>query len=344
MPRWLYLANPRSYMSLTAIASLLWGCSGMQSALDPAGPQAALISHLWWLMFAVCAAVFLLVIGFLLYAVFHRRRSASDAADPAEPYDGRRMTMAVGGAVAATVGILFVLLVVSVSAGRGLSSLSSPDALRIEVIGHQWWWEVHYVDPVPSQRVVTANEIHIPVGRPVVLKLTSRDVIHSFWVPNLHGKRDLIPGHDTTIWLQADKSGVFRGQCAEFCGHQHALMAVLIVAEPPEQFAAWLEQQRQPAAQPADDRQRRGQEVFLASPCIMCHTIQGTPAGGRVAPDLTHLASRRTIAAGTSPNTPGHLAGWIIDPQNIKPGNKMPPTGLASDDLQALLAYLQSLK
>jgi cytochrome c oxidase subunit 2 len=292
-------------------------------------------------MFGVCAAVYLLVIGFLLYAVFHSRRSEGGAADPSE---GRRMTMAVGGAVAATVGILFVLLIGNVSASRGLASLSTPDALTIEVVGHQWWWEVHYVDPVPSRHLVTDNEVHIPVGRPVVLKLTSRDVIHSFWAPNLHGKRDLIPGHTIALGFQADKSGVFRGQCAEFCGHQHALMAFLIIAEPPHQFDTWLEQQRQRAAQPADERQQRGQEVFLSSSCIMCHSIRGTPAGGRVAPDLTHLASRRTLAAGTLPNTPGHLAGWIVDPQHIKPGNKMPPTSFHANDLQALIAYLESLK
>jgi cytochrome c oxidase subunit II len=338
---WRDLVSSRWYPSLTTIVLLLGGCAGMQSALEPAGPQAARISHLWWLMCAICTAVFLLVMGFLLYAVFHTRRNASDAADPS---DERRMIIAVGEAVALTVGILFVLLVVNVSAGRGLASLRTPDPLTIEVVGHQWWWEVHYVDPVPSQHVVTANEIHIPIGRPVALKLTSRDVIHSFWAPNLHGKRDLIPGHTTTMWFQADKSGVFRGQCAEFCGHQHALMAFLIIAEPPDQFAAWLEQQRQMAAQPADERQERGQEVFLSSPCLMCHSIRGTPAGGRLAPDLTHLASRRRIGSGTMPNTPGHLAGWILDPRHIKPGNKMPPTILAPDDLQALLAYLESLK
>jgi cytochrome c oxidase subunit 2 len=185
--------------------------------------------------------------------------------------------------------------------------------------------------------------MHIPVGQPIVLKLTSHDVIHSFWAPNLHGKRDLIPGHVTTIGFQADKPGVFRGQRAEFCGYQHA-MAFLIVAESPDEFSAWLDQQRRPAAQPLDAVQQRGQEVLLSSPCMMCHTIQGTPAGGKVAPDLTHLASRRTIAAGTLPNTPGHLAGWIIAPQNIKPGSNMPPNTLDPDALQSLLAYLMSLK
>jgi cytochrome c oxidase subunit II len=285
-------------------------------------------------MRAVCAAVFVLVLGVLLYAVFRSRRSDREVADR---HAGRRMTMTVGGAVAVTVVILFVLLVASVFAGRGLASLSTAGALTIEVTGHQWWWEIRYVDALPSQHVVTANETHIPAGRPVVLKLASQDVIHSFWVPNLHGKRDLIPGHLTTLSLQADRPGVYRGQCAEFCGYQHALMAFLVVAEPADTFFSWLDQQRRPAAQPADDMQRRGQEVFLSSPCMMCHTIRGTSAGGRVAPDLTHLASRRMLAAGTLPNTPGALAGWIIDPQHLEPGNKMPAHHFDPAELQALL-------
>jgi cytochrome c oxidase subunit II len=292
-------------------------------------------------MLAVCAAVFVLVLGVLLYAVFHSRRNDREVA---ELDARRRMTMTVGGAVAATVVILFVLFIASVFAGRGLSSLSTAGALTIEVTGHQWWWEIRYVDPLPSHQVVTANEIHIPVSRPVVLKLASQDVIHSFWVPNLHSKRDLIPGHLTTLWLQADRPGVYRGQCAEFCGYQHALMAFMIVAEPADTFFTWLDHQRRPAVQPVDDMQQHGQEVFLSSPCIMCHTIRGTPAGGEVAPDLTHLASRRTLAAGTLPNTPGSLAGWIIDPQNLKPGNKMPPHHFDPNELQALLAYLVNLK
>lgn len=317
------------------------GITSPQSALAPASPQAARISELWWLMLAICVVVFVAVIGALLYAVFHRRAAASPSVEATAE---RRMTISVGGAVAATVGILFVPLVASISSGRGLASAAGPATVTIEVTGHQWWWEVQYADPEPGRRVTTANEIHIPVGQPVLFKLKARDVIHSFWVPNLHGKRDLIPGHETTIALQADRPGVFRGQCAEFCGYQHAHMALLVIAEPPEQFSAWLEHQRRPAVPPGDAQQRRGQEVFLTSPCVMCHTIRGTPAGGRVAPDLTHLSSRLTLAAGTLPNTPGHLAGWIIDPQAIKPGNKMPPNVFDAEDFQALLAYLQSLR
>jgi cytochrome c oxidase subunit 2 len=177
-----------------------------------------------------------------------------------------------------------------------------------------------------------------------VIELRSTDVIHSFWPPNLSPKRDLIPGYVNSLWFRADTPGIYRAQCAEYCGHQHAKMAMLVVAEPPDSFAQWLVQQRDTAHTPADSLGLRGQEVFLASSCVMCHAIAGTPAGSRIGPDLTHLASRRTIAAGTLPNNRGNLAGWIVDPQRIKPGAKMPPNQLSPPDLNALLAYLESLR
>lgn len=335
--RWL----TRSFVMIYLVAGglLLIGCRGVQSALDPAGPQASRIGKLWWFLFAVCLAVYACVVGFLLYAVLRSRRP--DAAS-AEADVERRMNIVVTGAVIGTAVILFVFLIVSVVTGRAVSALPN-NAVTIEVVGHQWWWEVHYPDPMASQTVVTANELHVPVGQPVILKVTSYDVIHSFWIPNLQGKIDLIPSHINTVWFQADRPGVFRGQCAEFCGLQHANMAFIVVAEPPEQFHAWLDQQRRPAAEPTDPVQQQGKRVFLSSPCVLCHTIRGTGAFGQVAPDLTHLASRQRIAAGTLPNTRGHLAGWIVDSQNIKPGNRMPPMTLTPDNLEALLAYLASL-
>jgi cytochrome c oxidase subunit II len=320
---------------------LLGGCSGMQSALDPAGPQSGRISGIWWLMFWVCSAVFVIVIVFLLLAIL-RSRPEGEAAYPEKTE--RNMARAVTGAVAATVTVLLVFLIFSYFVGRGISSSPGPDPVTIKVTGYQWWWKVEYEDPTPSNMVTTANEIHIPVGQPVVFKLTSRDVIHSFWVPNLHGKKDLIPGHEATMWLQADREGVFRGQCAEFCGHQHAHMAFAVVAESPERFYAWLDRQRVPAPRPAGPAQARGQQVFLSNPCVMCHTIKGTPANSNIGPDLTHVASRLTIAAGTLPNTRDHLAGWVVDSQGVKPGNKMPPNNLSSEDLQALLDYMESLE
>jgi cytochrome c oxidase subunit 2 len=309
----------------------------MQSALDSAGPQAGRIEDLWWIFFWVCTVVFVLVLIALLAAVF---RSRTDPSRDGE----RRLTQAVGGATAVSAVILIGLLVLSVATGRAVGSLAPPGSLTLEVVGHQWWWEIIYEDPVPARRFTTANEIHIPVGSPVRIKTRSNDVIHSFWVPNLHGKRDLIPGKPSETWLQADRPGVFRGQCAEFCGAQHANMALVVVAEPPAKFESWRAAQLQPTPPPARPLLRRGQEVFLALPCPTCHTIAGTPAGGRVGPDLSHLASRRTLAAGTLPNTRGHLAGWILDPQTQKPGNKMPAVALQSDDMEALLAYLESLR
>ncbi len=178
----------------------------------------------------------------------------------------------------------------------------------------------------------------------MILKTTSHDVIHSFWIPNLHGKIDSIPNHVNTVWLRADHAGTFRGQCAEFCGLQHAHMGVTVAAEPAEKFYAWMNDQRQPARTPASMQEQRGLEVFLASLCVLCHTIRGTTAGGQVAPDLTHIGSRMTIAAGTLTNTPGNLGGWSTDSQQIKPGNNMPPMNLPPEQVQPLINYLESLK
>ncbi|HEY0406829.1 MAG TPA: cytochrome c oxidase subunit II [Pyrinomonadaceae bacterium] len=316
--------------------------------LDPAGPQAGSINGLWWLMFYVCSAVFVLISLAVLLAIFRRRKGDERATDAPqispEPERERRMARVVTGALVVTLGILFVFLLDSFWTGRAVYQQPAAQALSIKVTGHQWWWEIEYDGEPASNIVYTANEIHIPVGQPVKLRLTADDVIHSFWVPNLSGKKDLIPGHEMVLTFQADRAGEFRGQCAEFCGYQHAHMAFVIIAEPPEKFYEWMNQQRASSVQPAGDEERRGQQVFIASPCVMCHTIRGTDAGGRVAPDLTHLMSRRTIAAGTLPNTRGHLGGWITNSQEIKPGNHMPPVPLEAADLQSLLAYLESLK
>ena len=312
---------------------------GVQSPLNPAGPQAAAIASLTWWFFAVCAVVYVLVMAAAVWAVVRRRKPSDDA-----PETARRLGWIVAGAAAVTVVTLVVLTVSSVVAGRGLLSPSAPGAVTVDVIGHQWWWEFQYRDVSANEWVNSPNELHIPVGVPVVLKVTSRDVIHSFWVPNLHGKRDLVPGMVTHTWIQADRPGVYRGQCAEFCGHQHAHMAFLVVAEPVDDFLRWLQRQREGAPQPRTAAEKRGHDVFMKGPCVMCHTIRGTSAGSRFGPDLTHVAARQTIAAGTLPTTRGHLAGWITDSQSIKPGNRMPPNVLSGEDLQALLTYIESLR
>jgi cytochrome c oxidase subunit II len=308
-----------------------------QSMLAPAGAEASAIAHLWWVFVWACTAVYVLVLIAAAAAVLHRRRG-----DPNDQAGGRAAMGVVVAAVGVSVVILFTLLTSSIVTGRQLQPRNDA-RVNITLTGQQWWWAVEYPSDVPSQIVRTANEIHIPVGSPVLITLRSVDVIHSFWVPNLHGKKDLIPGHETTITVRADREGIYRGQCAEFCGHQHAHMALLVVAESPQQFTAWLEAQRKPSVEPRSPAEQRGQQVFLQGPCIMCHTIRGTDAGGRVAPDLTHLASRRSIAAGTLPNTPGHLAGWISDAQRIKPGTRMPTMAIAAEDLQSLVQYLQTL-
>ena len=306
-----------------------------QSVLDAAGPQAATIERLWWLIFFISVAVFAVVMTVLVIAV--RRRSARPSSDVI-------MTRWVVAASATSVVILFAWLVSSVSVGKATASPRMSDAVTINITGRQWWWQLEYVDSLPSNRFRTANEMLIPAGRPVVVNVTSRDVIHSFWVPNLHGKRDLVPGYVTSIWFQADREGIYRGQCSEFCGLQHANMAMFVRAVPAQQFEAWLTAQRKPAAEPASDAERHGRDVFMRATCPQCHAIRGTLAGGTFGPDLTHVGSRARIVTGMLPNTPENLQRWIRNPHEFKPGNKMPPHDLNDADLGAIAAYLGSLK
>jgi cytochrome c oxidase subunit II len=217
-------------------------------------------------------------------------------------------------------------------------------ALTLSVTGQQWWWRITYEDEQPARVFTTANEIHIPVGEPVLIKLESSDVIHSFWVPNLTGKMDAIPGRQNQLQIQADRPGVYRGQCAEFCGLQHAHMGMLIIAESKEDFERWRNHQISSALPPGDPERQRGMEIFLSKPCIMCHQVRGTDAGGRVAPDLTHVGSRRYIGAGTLETTRGNIAAWIIDPHSVKPGVNMPTIQLEPDEVQPLASYLEGLK
>jgi cytochrome c oxidase subunit 2 len=318
------------------------GCiAGNESAYDPAGPQAGRINGLWWYMFWTSAIVWALVVAALLYAVWRgHRREFSDQSDETN----QRLRKPVISAAVISALILIGTLVYNIFTGEALASLPREHALRIQITGHQWWWEATYMDPVPGNQLNVANEIHIPVGEPVQIVGSSSDVIHSFWVPSLAGKKDLIPGHATAMWLQADKPGIYRGQCAEFCGHQHAKMAVLIMAEPRAQFEAWYNSQLQPAAPPPDSMSKAGEKIFMAKGCPLCHTVGGTLAQGKIGPPLTHIGSAYTLAAGTLKNTRGNLGGWVVDPQRIKPGVRMPPNDLSGSELQSLLSYLESLK
>lgn len=331
--------------------SLLAGCAGhQQSAINPAGPQSGSIDTLWWSFFWLLGIIFIIVMVVLLLTLM-RRHGGFGQAPPLEsthkplPQTESRTNRIVTGATIITIVILFVLLVASVGTGKAIADLSfKKNPLTIQVTGNQWWWQIQYMNSDPTQNLVTANEIHLPIGRPVQILGQSNDVIHSFWVPNLHGKRDLIPSRTTTEWIEADNPGTYRGQCAEFCGLQHAHMALWVIAEPENKFDAWMRAQLQPAVAPATPDEQHGQQVFLNHACIFCHQIRGTTAAGQNAPDLTHFGSRRGIAANTVPNTKGNLASWIVDPQSMKPGNHMATIAVESTDLQPLIDYLESLK
>ncbi len=336
-------------LTLVLLSLFLPACAGVhQSAVDAAGPQAGRIEALFWFFAALLGAIFVIVITATVWALARRRGPGQQELERIHAPSGateRRLIWTVGIATAITVAILLGLVVVSVSTGKALSELDNrQNGLTVEVYGNQWWWYVRYPNADASRIVVTANEIHIPVGRPVMVRGTSHDVIHSFWIPNLHGKADLIPSRINTEWIQADRPGRFRGQCAEFCGLQHAHMALWVVAEPQDRFDAWMNRQLQPAAAPSNSDTERGQQVFLSHACVLCHSIAGTIAAAQAGPDLTHFGSRLTIAAGTLPNTKGNLGGWILDPQNIKPGNHMATVPVKSDELQPLLDYLESLQ
>ena len=280
-------------------------------------------------------------IALLIIAVIKGRRRVDPSTD-----DERPLTISVSIGTGITIATLIGLVVASVATGHDVGTFSSqsPNAIEIAVTGHQWWWEIQYNDPEPDKSFKTANEIHIPTGEPVLLRLATRDVIHSLWIPNIHGKRDLIPGRVNKLWIEADRAGVYRAQCAEFCGMQHAHMALVVVAEDRPKFDAWKSHQQSPANDPITAQQMHGREIFLSLPCANCHAITGIDAYATLGPDLTHLASRPTLAAGQLPNTKGNLAGWIMNASAIKPGTVMPPNEMTGAELQDLLAYLENLR
>jgi len=354
-------------LMVVALAALVSGCGGPfpQSALRPASDFATRLDDLFRGIVFWAVIVFVLVEGALLVAVFRFRDR-----------EGKRSAKHVHGntllEVSWTLAPALILVLIAVPTIRTIWEVdrptTDPDALLIEAVGHQWWWEFRY----PELGIVTANELHVPVGRTVDIRLTSVDVIHSFWFPRAGGKRDVIPGHENQLWFAMDSVGVFPGQCAEFCGMSHALMKMEMVSESPEDFDAWVSRQQRPAlgtgdtAPPEPVELREGQEApapqpdpleqelrailnagsqaFLASGCIACHRIEGTVAAGVLGPDLTHVGSRRTIAAGILENTPANMELWLRDPAAVKPGALMPKMPLDEDTIRTLVAYLESLQ
>jgi len=320
----------------------LAACAGRQSALDPQGLQSGQIFHTLSVFLIVAALVWIAVVIVLGLSMLRRKRAADQPLALHQPFER------ASGRVIFVLGLATLVIVLGLSivsyAGQRTVFAKDENALTLKIIGHQWWWEVRYEDDSPARSFVTANEIRIPAGKPVKVELESADVIHSFWVPSLTGKMDLITGQKNELQFTAKNAGVYRGQCAEFCGLQHAHMAFAVLALPPDEFGRWRDHENESASDPADQLGRQGEQLFRARGCALCHSIRGTLAGGQLGPDLTHVGSRTTVAAGTLPMSPATLAAWIADPQHIKPGNYMPKMPLQSDELIAILHYLEQLK
>ena len=308
----------------------------------PLSAPAEAVHEVSILALLVCAGIFSVVAGLLTYAIIRfRAKPGDEKLEPPQIYGSNQLELAW-----TVIPILIVFVLVLVTA-RTIADVQNaklpPDALKVRVVGHQWWWEIHY----PEHGVVTANELHIPVSsrdqrRPTALTLESADVAHSFWVPQLAGKTDLIPNRRNEMWVEPYATGTYLGNCAEFCGAQHARMLIRVVVESPEDFAKWIAEQKRPAV--VDPAVRAGRDLFMKTSCVNCHRIQGTIAVGVFGPDLTRLMTRQTIAAGAAPNTTEHLRAWVRDPQTIKPGCLMPNMQLTEAEVDQLVAYLETLK
>jgi len=309
----------------------------VQSMLAPAADQAAAIFDVWTLMLWICGTVYVAILVWLGFVLATRVRamSSGESRDPL-------LHKALIAFALLVVGLLTWLVAASYLTDRRLHA--GDDALSVRITAKQWWWQVDYLDADPSKQFTTANELHLPRDRTVKVELRAGDVIHSFWIPTLSGKEDLIPGHANAILLTPRVAGRFRGQCAEFCGLQHAHMALDVQVEAPAAFARWQQRQLMPAATPASSTARYGADVFAQTACASCHAIRGTDAGSHVGPDLTHLASRRTLAAGALPMDRGALAAWIADPQHFKPGANMPAVPLSPREAAGVVDYLTGLQ
>lgn len=333
----------RQLLRLIPLLLCMAACKGVQTTLDPAADQSVQSDLVWRAMLAVCGFMYVLTMAFLGWALWRSWRNR-----PVDPPAGQQQTeRALGLGLTAWAGLivagLSALVLISYGVDRRLGQIG-PDPIRVKVTASQWWWRIEYEGETPSRQVVTANELHLPAGRPAIIDLNSNDVIHSFWVPNLSGKEDLIPGRTNHLPITPRRLGVFRGECAEFCGLEHAKMAFKAMVDTPQQFEAWREAQLTPAPAPTDPQAAAGEQVFMTHGCATCHRIDGTEAGATLGPDLTHLASRTTLAAGMLPNTPTALRDWIADPQKIKDGALMPKVPLSETDRSRLVAYLETLR
>jgi cytochrome c oxidase subunit 2 len=322
--------------SAACASALLAACNTVQSALAPVADESRAIERVWGLMLWICGPMYALVLLALGYALWRNRGNGHGRAGD------RALWFGLLGFSVLTAGLLTVLTAQSYVQDRRLHA-PVVDPVNVRITAKQWWWQVEYLDADPSRQFTTANELHLPVDRPARIELASADVIHSLWIPVLNGKEDLIPGHANTITMTPRKVGRYRGQCAEFCGLQHANMALDVQVDDAAAFAAWQAHQRMPAPAPTTPTAIAGRNDFNALACALCHAIGGTPAGGVVGPNLTHLASRRTLAAGALPLDRGTLETWIIDPQRHKPGTNMPAVPLQPQQLSDITDYLMTL-
>jgi cytochrome c oxidase subunit 2 len=327
--------------ALTVSAALAGGASSVTNIFKPEGTPARGISAYSMLVLAVCAVIFVIVAGLLVYTVMRfRRRRGDDRQEPPQIYGSNQIELAW------TVIPILIVFVLSLVTARTIAEIQNatppPKALQVTVVGHQWWWEIRY----PELGIVTANELHVPVSdpaqpRPAFLKLESADVAHSFWVPQLAGKTDVIPNRDNRMWIDAMTPGTYLGNCAEYCGTQHAKMLIRVIVHPAGEFEKWAAAQQNAAAD--DVQAKAGHDIFFSTSCVNCHTIRGTGANGKVGPDLTHLMSRQTLGSGAGLNTPEKLRAWVRNPQGLKQGCYMPDMQLTDEEMDQLVRYLLTL-
>jgi cytochrome c oxidase subunit II len=339
--------KPRAKRIARLLPLLLGACSFQhyQSDFGNGALEDSEFLKLFTIFLVVCSFMYLVVIAFLVAGILRRRGAQSNVVEAGRHHSSDPLMSRALIGWAALVGTgLAALTIASFFTDRSMARAAGSEKLSIKVTANQWWWDVQYVSSDPAKTMRTANELHLPLGVPVRISLASNDVIHSFWVPSLAGKQDLIPGRENDIILVPKRIGIFRGECAEFCGAQHANMSLVVDVDPYPDFIKWWNHQLRPAPAPATSLALAGYRYVTSGPCGACHNIAGTPASGTVAPDLTHLASRRSIGAGMLPMNTGNLYGWVEDPQSLKPGNRMPTIGLEPDQLHAVVAYLETLK